>query len=58
MKMHFSYFGNFKVLFITEDQVFSDIDKVVAGVKETVNEKSLFDQEPEAPELEQSQVTA
>lgn len=50
MKMHFSYFGNFKVLFITEDQVFNEIDTVVNGVIETVNEKPLFDTEPETPE--------
>jgi hypothetical protein len=36
MQMHFNSFGDFKVMFVTEDEVYRDFDGVVEHVKQVV----------------------
>jgi hypothetical protein len=40
MQRHFNHYGDFKVIFVTEDDVFANMQKVVDGVKETLKESS------------------
>jgi hypothetical protein len=40
MQRHFNHYGDFKVIFVTEDEIFANMKKVVDRVKEALKEPS------------------